>query len=60
MIPLLPVEEAIKRGKEAGLDERFASLNAFRAMLNSPPAAAAAAGLLRALMFQNTLNPRSR
>ena len=60
MIPLLPVEEAIKRGKEAGLDERFASLNAFRAILNSPRAAAAAAGLLRALMFQNTLNPRSR
>ena len=60
MIPLLPVEEAIKRGKEAGLDERFASLNAFRAMLNSPHAATAAAGLLRALMFQNTLNPRSR
>ena len=60
MIPLLPVKEAIERGKEAGLDERFASLNAYRAMLNSPRAAAAAASLLRTLMFHNTLNARSR
>ncbi|HKV54585.1 MAG TPA: carboxymuconolactone decarboxylase family protein [Candidatus Binataceae bacterium] len=60
MIPLLPVDEAVKRGKEVGLDERFSSLNAFRGMLHSPRAAGAAAELLRTLMFRNTLNPRSR
>lgn len=60
MIPLLPVEEALKRGKEAGLDERFAGLNAFRVMLHSPAAATAAATLLRTLMYKNTLDARAR
>jgi 4-carboxymuconolactone decarboxylase len=60
MIPLLPVEEAIRRGKEVGLDERFSSLNAFRAMLHDSRAAGAVAELLRTLMFHNTVNARSR
>jgi len=60
MIPLLPVSEAIKRGKEFGLDERFASLNAFRVMLNNPRAAGAVANLLRTLMFNNTVSSRAR
>ncbi len=60
MIPLLPVEEAIRRGKEVGLDDRFATLNAFRAMLHSSRAAGAVAELLQTLMFHNTLNARAR
>jgi alkylhydroperoxidase family enzyme len=60
MIPLLPVEEAVRRGKEVGLDDRFSSLNAFRAMLHSNRAAGAVAELLRTLMFHNTLNARTR
>ena len=60
MIPLLPVDEAIKRGKEFGLDERFAGLNAFRVMLNNPRAAGAVVNLLRTLMFNNTVSARAR
>ena len=60
MLPLLPVDEAIKRGKEFGLEERFASLNAFRAMLNNSRAAGAVANLLRTLMFNNTVSSRAR
>jgi alkylhydroperoxidase family enzyme len=60
MIPLLTVDEAIRRGKEVGLDERFSSLNAFRVMLHNPRAAGAVAELLRTLMFRNKLNPRMR
>jgi alkylhydroperoxidase family enzyme len=60
MIPLLPIDEAIHRGKEMGLDERFSSLNAFRVMLHSPRAAGAVAGLLRTLMFHNTVSSRIR
>src|SRR5262249_10552916 len=60
MIPLLPVDEAVRRGKEVGLDERISSLNAFRAMLHSSRAAGAVAELLRTLMFHNTLNARAR
>jgi 4-carboxymuconolactone decarboxylase len=60
MIPLLPLDEAIRRGKEVGLDERFSSLNAFRVMLHDAHAAGAVAGLLRTLMFHNKLNARTR
>jgi len=60
MLPLLPVDEAIRRGKEVGLDDRFSSLNAFRVMLHSSRAAGAVAELLRTLMFHNTLNARTR
>lgn len=60
MIPLLSIDEAIKRGKEFGLDERFSGLNAFRVMLNNPRAAGAVANLLRTLMFTNTVNSRAR
>jgi len=60
MIPLLSVDEAISRGKEVGLDDRFSSLNAFRVMLHNHRAAGAVAELLRTLMFRNTLNPRIR
>jgi alkylhydroperoxidase family enzyme len=60
MIPMLPIDEAIRRGKEVGLDEGFSSLNAFRVMLHNPRAAGATAELLRTLMFRNTLNSRVR
>jgi alkylhydroperoxidase family enzyme len=60
MIALLPVDEAIRRGKEVGLDDRFSSINAFRVMLHNSRAAGAVAGLLRTLMFHNTLNARTR
>jgi alkylhydroperoxidase family enzyme len=60
MIPVLPAEEALKRGKEVNIDERLASLNAFRMMLNSPRAAGAFAEMLRTLMFRNVVNARAR
>jgi alkylhydroperoxidase family enzyme len=60
MIPLLPIDEAVRRGKEVGLDDRFSQLNAFRVMLHNSRAAGAVADLLRTLMFHNKLNPRIR
>ena len=60
MLPLLPNDEAITRAREAGVDQNFATINAFRAMLHSPRAAGAVANLLRTLMFKNTLNSRAR
>lgn len=60
MLPLLSVDEAVKRAKEVEIDQTFASLNAFRAMLHSPRAAAGVASLLRTLMFKNTVNSRTR
>ena len=60
MIPMLPIDEAVRRGKQVGLDDRFSSLNAFRVMLHSSRAAGAAAELLRTLMFHNTVNARTR
>jgi alkylhydroperoxidase family enzyme len=60
MIALLSIDDALAAAKQVGLDERFASLNAFRVMLNNPRAAGAVANLLRTLMFQNTLNSRAR
>src|SRR6516165_3191900 len=60
MIPLLPADEALRRGKDVGLDERFSSLNAFRVMLHNSLAAGAVAELLRTLMFHNTLSARVR
>jgi alkylhydroperoxidase family enzyme len=60
MISMLPLDEAIRRGKEVRLDQRFSSLNAFRVMLHNSRAASAVAELLRTLMFRNTLNARVR
>jgi alkylhydroperoxidase family enzyme len=60
MISLLSIEEALRRGREAGLDDRFSSLNAFRVMLHNSRAAGAVAELLRTLMFRNTVNARAR
>jgi len=60
MIPMLSVEDARKAGVEAGINEEMATLNAFRALMNSPAAAGAAAGLLRTLMYRNKLDARLR
>ncbi len=60
MIPMLSVEEAKRRGKEAGLTEQFAQLNVFRAMLHNPIAAAALANLLTTLLFKGKLDNRAR
>lgn len=60
MIPMLPVEEAKRRGKEVGMNEQFAGLNVFRAMLHNPAAAGALANLLGTLLFRGKLDPRVR
>ena len=60
MIPLLPVEEAGKRAAEAGISPQLGVLNVFRAMLQSPGAAAAVSNLLTQLLFRNTLDSRLR
>jgi alkylhydroperoxidase family enzyme len=60
MIPVLPAEEALKRAKEVNIDESWASLNAFRTMLNSPRVAGGFAELLRTMMFRNVVNSRAR
>jgi alkylhydroperoxidase family enzyme len=60
VIPLLTVEEAKRRAIEAGINEQFATLNVFRAMLHNPKAAGAVANLLTTLLFRNTLDARLR
>jgi alkylhydroperoxidase family enzyme len=60
MIPLLSVDEANKRGTEAGVPEQLRTLNVFRAMLHNPTAAGAAANLLTTLLFRNKLDARLR
>jgi alkylhydroperoxidase family enzyme len=60
MIPVLPADEALKRAKEVNIDESWASLNAFRTMLNSPRVAGGFAELLRTLMFRNVVSSRAR
>lgn len=60
MIPMLSVEEAKQRGKDAGVPEQLAGLNVFRVLLHNPPAAAAAANLLMMLLTRGKLNVRIR
>jgi alkylhydroperoxidase family enzyme len=60
MITLLPVEEAKKRARASGVEDRFVQSHAFRTLLHSPRAAAAISNLLKTLMFENTLNTRLR
>ena len=60
MIPVLPTDEALKRAKEVKIDESWASLNAFRTMLNSPRVAGGFAEMLRTLMFHNVVSSRAR
>lgn len=60
MLPLLPPEESRRLGKEAGIKEEFTTVNAFRAMINNPSAAASVHRLLSTLLFHNKLSARAR
>jgi len=60
MLPLLSIEDARRRGAEAGISERFTTVNAFRVMINNPSVAAGLERLLTTLMFHNKLNSRTR
>jgi alkylhydroperoxidase family enzyme len=60
MLALLPPEEARRLGKEAGIDDELVNVNAFRALINNPTAAAAVHRLLTTLMFRNQLPSRTR
>ena len=60
MIPLLTVEEARRRGAEAGLRPELAGVNAFRAMLNNAKVAGAVGNLLTTLLFEGSLDARVR
>ena len=60
MIPLLTIEDARKRGTEAGVPSPLIPVNAFRAMLNNPTVAGPAGRLLAALLFGGSLDARLR
>ena len=59
-IALLSVEEAEKRGAEIGIPATLAKLNAFRALLHNPVATGPVAKLILTLIFQGTLDHRTR
>jgi alkylhydroperoxidase family enzyme len=59
-IPLLTVEEARKRGLDAGIQEQMAGINAFRALLQNTVAAGPAAKLLTTLLFNGKVDARWR
>jgi alkylhydroperoxidase family enzyme len=59
-LPLLSVEEARQRGQEVGIPANFASLNAFRTLLHNPHATGPLAKLLVTLLFQGTIDHRTR
>jgi len=60
VIALLPVEEARRRGKEAGVPDELAGINVFRALLHNPTVAGPVANLLTTLLFRGKLDPRIR
>ncbi|MBF6568761.1 MAG: carboxymuconolactone decarboxylase family protein [Candidatus Binataceae bacterium] len=60
MVKMLPVEEACRRGAEVGVSREWASVNAFRAMLNHPEGAGAVAKLLLTLLEKNKIEARQR
>jgi alkylhydroperoxidase family enzyme len=58
MIPILSLDEAKKRGAEAGFgDSQF---NAFRLLLQNPTAGGAAENVVRTIMNRNTIPARTR
>jgi alkylhydroperoxidase family enzyme len=60
-IQLLPVDEAKARGRDAGVSSSMSHMNVFRALLNHPPLAGAASGLLAMLLWKaNRLDNRLR
>ncbi len=60
MIPLLAVEEAKRRGAEAGIRPDLAGVNAFRCLLNNPKLGGAVGELLTTLLFEGSLDTRVR
>ncbi|MGH7815225.1 MAG: carboxymuconolactone decarboxylase family protein [Candidatus Binataceae bacterium] len=59
-IPLIPPEEANKRGAAAGVPSPLMTVNAFRALINNPNVAGPAGRLLAALLFGGSLDARLR
>ena len=59
-LPLLPIEESIRRGAEVGIPANLARLNAFRILLHNPTAAGAVSRLLVTLLFQGSIDHRTR
>ncbi|HVN64254.1 MAG TPA: hypothetical protein VMT58_06435 [Candidatus Binataceae bacterium] len=60
MIPIVPPEEAEKRGAAAGVPSPLMTVNAFRVLINNPNVAGAAGRLLAALLFGGSLDYRLR
>lgn len=59
-IPLVPLEEALRIGKEAGLQERMARGSAFRTLAHNPELLKAVYGQLTTLLFKNRFDTRLR
>lgn len=60
-VPLLPVEEAVRRAETLGLSKQFAHLSVFRVLLQNQPVAKALAKAVNTLLFTgNVLDGRLR
>ena len=60
MISLISKQDGLHIANEHEIDEQVASIDGFRPIMHSPPAAVAVANLLLALMTRNTLSARAR
>jgi alkylhydroperoxidase family enzyme len=59
-VELLPIETAVERSEQLGLNEAVSRLNIFRTMLHRPKTAKAISDLLFSLLFGAELDDRSR
>src|SRR5215469_11743944 len=59
-LPLLPSDQSGVLAEKVGVGHSLGTANIFRAMLNSPSAAAAFYGGIDALMFHNKVKHRTR
>jgi 4-carboxymuconolactone decarboxylase len=59
-LPLVSIDESARLGEKLGIDRPVATLNVFRALLNSPSATAGVYGVVNALMFHNKVAARTR
>jgi alkylhydroperoxidase family enzyme len=59
-VPLVPVEECLRIGAEAGLPERMARGGAFRTLAHNPELLKAVYGQLTTLLLRNKLDTRLR
>lgn len=60
VISMISKLDGLRIANEHGIDEQVASIDGFRPIMHSPPAAAAVANLLLALVTRNTLSARTR